>query len=75
MPHNGFIYEAQMDMMENSGHWLYWHNTDPYNVGSVAASIRPPDALPLEFEGLYKDYFNMLWQTQLNPPTPLHLLM
>ena len=21
MPHNGFIYEAQMDMMENSGHW------------------------------------------------------
>ena len=22
MPHNGFIYEARMDMMENSGHWL-----------------------------------------------------
>ena len=22
MPHNGFIYEAQMDMMENSGHWV-----------------------------------------------------
>ena len=22
MPHNGFIYEASMDMMENSGHWL-----------------------------------------------------
>ena len=21
MPHNGFIYEARMDMMENSGHW------------------------------------------------------
>ena len=21
MPHNGFIYEAWMDMMENSGHW------------------------------------------------------
>ena len=21
MPHNGFIYEASMDMMENSGHW------------------------------------------------------
>ena len=23
MPHNGFIYEARMDMMENSGHWCY----------------------------------------------------
>ena len=23
MPHNGFIYEARMDMMENSGHW-HW---------------------------------------------------
>ena len=22
MPHNGFIYEARMDMMENSGHWV-----------------------------------------------------
>ena len=22
MPHNGFIYEARMDMMENSGHCL-----------------------------------------------------
>ena len=22
MPHNGFIYEASMDMMENSGHWF-----------------------------------------------------
>ena len=21
MPHNGFIYEARMDMRENSGHW------------------------------------------------------
>ena len=24
MPHNGFIYEAQMDMMENSGHCLMY---------------------------------------------------
>ena len=22
MPHNGFIYEARMNMMENSGHWF-----------------------------------------------------
>ena len=22
MPHNGFLYEARMDMMESSGHWF-----------------------------------------------------
>ena len=35
---------------------LYWHDTDPYNVDSVVTlSVRPPDALPLAFEGLYID--------------------
>ena len=40
---------------------LYWHDTDPYNVDSVVSlSVRPPDALPLAFEGLYKDFFVIL---------------
>ena len=36
-------------------------DTDPYNVDSVVSlSVRPPDALPLAFEGLYIGLFVIL---------------
>ena len=37
MPHNGFIYEARMDMMENSGH-CFWDSKNVGSFGSVTAS-------------------------------------
>ena len=39
MPHNGFIYEARMDMMENSGHC---HNYMPSPfVASLPIDMNP----------------------------------
>ena len=32
MLHNGFIYEARMDMMESSGHWLIWFKSTKMKV-------------------------------------------
>ena len=39
MSHNGFIYEARMDMMENSGHWVKKENLVFVNFSAQDASI------------------------------------
>ena len=38
MPHNGFIYEARMDMMENSGHCSM---TTPHVSGATSPLLQP----------------------------------
>ena len=50
LPHNGIIYEARMNMMENSGHWLcpcmlYLVNPAP-NSGDSAVEIPSPRIRP-----------------------------
>ena len=60
--HNIIVAAVKMPSKSND---LYWHDTDPYNAdGVVSLSVRPPDALPLAFEGLYIDFFVILGHKQ-----------
>ena len=57
MPHNGFIYEAQMDMMENSGHCLKsgrpWRGFDFFLHSFIRQYIH-------SYLGITKNYLSQL---------------